>query len=55
MGIERKTYPEDFDLPLDFGHANICVDVSATNELYGDFFAPLHVQPELDFAELSLA
>lgn len=53
MAIEKKTYPKDLNLPLDFGHAYIGVDVSATNEFDSDFLAPLHVQAELDFTELS--
>lgn len=54
MAIERKTYPKDLDLALDFGHADICVDISSTNELHGDFFTPLHMEAKFDLAELTL-
>ncbi len=53
MAIEKKTYPKDLDLPLDFGHAYIGIDISTSNEFDCDFLAPLHVQAKLDVAELT--
>jgi len=49
------TYPEDFDFTFDFLHAGRSVDVSSSDQLYGDFFPPLHMETEFDLTELTLS
>ena len=39
------TDPEDLDFTFDLGHASRSVDVSSSDQLYGDFFSPLHMEP----------
>ena len=49
------TDSEDLDFAFNLAHANSGIDTASTDELYGDFFAPLIMQAELDFAKLALA
>jgi hypothetical protein len=49
------THPEDLDFTLDLGHASGSVDVPSSNQLHGDFFAPLHMQAQLDLSKLTLS
>ena len=48
------THPEDLDLTFDLGHAGRSVDVSSSDQLYGDFLPPLHMETEFDLTELTL-
>ena len=56
MKVELNfTDSEDLDFAFNLTHANTRIDTASTDELYGDFFAPLIMQAELDFAKLALA
>ena len=46
---------EDLDFACNLTHTNSRIDTTSTDELYGNFFAPLIMQAELDFAKLALA
>jgi len=54
MTKRTATHPEDFDLTFDLGHASRSIDVPSSDQLYGDFFPPLHVEAEFDLTELAL-
>ena len=49
------TYPKHFDFAFDLGHASRSVDVPSSNQLHGNFFAPLHMEAELDLTKLTLS
>jgi hypothetical protein len=51
----KRTHSENLDFALNLAHANTRIDTPSTDQLYSNFFAPLVMQAELDFAKLALA
>jgi len=49
------THPENLDLAFDLGHASRGVDISSSDQLYGDLFPPLHMETEFYLTKLTLS
>ena len=55
MTKRTTTHPQDFDLTFDLGHPSRSVDISSSDQLYSNFFPPLHVKTEFDLTKLTLS
>ena len=55
MTKRTETHPEDLDFTFHFRHTSRSVDVSSPDQLYGDFFPPLHMETKFDLTKLTLS